>query len=176
LIGKSSVLAPGFSYGRAAIGNYYRANRKCVANLCGTNRAGGPLYRMLSEHNNRCLGVSLAIYLIVVTFDLMMFVVPVLLANGPTKFDNPGIAAYDPPPGTLLISRARNLFPLAFLKHDDLFDPAMVAAPNARSKNAEKPHHLANRSVQRVRPEAPSENTRFVQPANSGCSFFSFLP
>jgi hypothetical protein len=131
---------------------------------------------MLSDYNSRCLGVSLAIYLIAVTFGLMLFVLPVLLANRPTKYENPGLAVYDPPPGTLLIpQRARNSFPLAFLKHEDLVDPTLVASLNARAKKAEKPRHLASHSGPRVRPEAPSENKRYAQPANSGRSLFSFF-
>jgi hypothetical protein len=131
---------------------------------------------MLSDQSNQGLGLSLAIYLIAVTFGLMLFVSPILLANGPTKYNNPGLAAYDPPPGTLLIpQRARNSFPLAFLKYEDLVDPAMVASLSPKAKKAEKPHRLASRSVQRVRPNAPAENTRLAQPANSGRSFFSFF-
>jgi hypothetical protein len=131
---------------------------------------------MLSDHNSRCLGVSLAIYLIAVAFGLVLFVSPVLLANGPTKFDNPGLAAYDPPPGTVLIpQRARNSFPLAFLKHEEIVDPALVAELNAKAKKAEMSHHLASRTGQSVRPEAPSQNTRYAQPANSGRSFFSLF-
>jgi hypothetical protein len=130
----------------------------------------------MSFEHTRGLGVSVAIYLVAMVCSLTLFVVPVLLANGSKTFDNPGLAAYDPPPGTLVIpQRARYALPLAFLKHDDIVETAMLAKVNANAKKAEKPRQLASRTGQRVRSERPPTDMRYAQPGNSGRSFFSLF-
>jgi hypothetical protein len=122
---------------------------------------------MNSEHTQG-LGGSVAIYLVALACGLSLFVLPVLFASG-QKYDNAGMAAYDPPPGTLLIpQRARNAVPLALLKHDDLVDSALAAEMNAKSKKTEKPHHLA-------RPKAPAADMRYAQPVNNGRPFLSLF-
>ena len=115
----------------------------------------------------------MAIYLVALLCGLLLFVLPVLVISGPSKFENAGMAAYDPPPGTLLIpQRARNAAPLALLQHDDLVDSALAAELNAKAKKAEKPHQSASGVGQRVRPKAPPAGLRYAQPANSGRSIF----
>jgi hypothetical protein len=130
---------------------------------------------MNSEHNQG-LGVSVAIYLVALVCGLALFVLPVLVISGPSKFENAGMAAYEPPPGTLLIpQRARNAGPLAVLQHDDLVDPALAAELNAKAKKTEKPHQLASGVGQWVHPKAPPAGMRYAQPANSGRPYFSLF-
>jgi hypothetical protein len=130
---------------------------------------------MTSEHDQG-LGVSIAIYMVAMVCGLALFVLPVLLVNWPGKGVNVGMAAYQQPPGTLLIPKpARYSSLLVYLKHDDIVDPALLADMNAKVKELEKPQRLASRTGQRVRSTAPPANLRYAQPVNSNRSFFTFF-
>lgn len=131
---------------------------------------------MLVDHPDQGLVTSLAVYIIAIAFGLVVIVVPVLLFNGPTKFHNPGVAAYNPPAGTLLIPVSdRNSFPLALLKQEDIAAPTQIAARKVKSDKPEKAPRLENRGGHRVSPKAPSENTRYALPTNNGRWPFSFF-
>src|ERR1700687_1968564 len=130
----------------------------------------------MSSDHNQGLGVSVAIYMIALVCGLALFVLPVLVISGPSKFENVGIAAYEPPPGTLLIpQRARNAGPLAVLQHEDLVDSTLAAELNAKAKKAGKPRQSASGVAQQVRPKAPPAGTRYAQPAYSGHPNFSLF-
>jgi len=127
---------------------------------------------MISEHDQG-LGISIAIYMVAVVCGLALFLVPVFLANTPRIIANAGMAAYEPPPGTLLIPRpARYSSAQAVLFRDETVDPVLLAIANAKVKSADKPHQLASRRGQRVGLKAPPAPTRYAQPTNIGRSFF----
>jgi hypothetical protein len=97
------------------------------------------------------LGFSLTIYLLALAGGLLLFAGPVYLSNGATHLSNPGLAAYDPPPGAMLIPEpsAQKELPLAVLKRREIVDPAIAAMVNARTKQtaqASEPVRRTSRS------------------------------
>jgi hypothetical protein len=124
------------------------------------------------------LGLSVSFYLAALLCGLMLFALPVYFMNSGTTLANPGVAAYDPPPGATLIRRADpNAEKLAVLRHQDIVTPAQIAAVNARGGVAEKPHRTVTRTAQREheRADGPVADLRYAQPAPHRGFFFGLF-
>jgi hypothetical protein len=116
------------------------------------------------------LGFSLTIYLLALAGGLLLFAGPVYLSNGATHLSNPGLAAYDPPPGALLIPEpsAQKELPLAVLKRREIVDPAIAAMVNARTKQtaqAEPARRTSRSEPVYSRDEPPTTATIRPRPA-----------
>ncbi len=49
------------------------------------------------------LGLSLTIYVVAITVTFLIIATPIYFAVQPARLENPGLAAYKAPPGTLLV-------------------------------------------------------------------------
>ncbi len=111
------------------------------------------------------LGLSLALFMGAILGVLALLAVPVWLAARPVVYDNPVLAKRDPLlNGPIVGHRDDRAIPLAMLKHQQLIDPKVVAALNAKlvetklpgsklakADNAERPesHRPARRTAER---------------------------
>jgi hypothetical protein len=128
----------------------------------------------MTSRPDQGLGSSLALYLSALFGGLMLFVLPVYFLNAGTNLQNPGLAAYVPPPGATLIRKPDPYtVPLAILKRDDVVDPAQLAAINAKAQKTDKPRRSASRSVPRQRGEPDLRYAAQPQP-RSGFLFGLF--
>lgn len=117
--------------------------------------------------------VSIAIYMVAVVCGLALFLVPVFLFNAPRTIANAGMAAYEPPPGTLLIPQpAQYSSPQAALIRDETINPGSLGNAIAKVKNADTSHRLASRGGQRVGLKLRPADIRYAQPTNSSRSLF----
>ena len=100
--------------------------------------AASPLAGSVGCMNNsdQGLGLSVAIYAVALVCGLALFVMPVVWANGPRVYDNPGVGASRMPGGPAYAHRSG--FPLAKLQEQQIVSPAMLAELNAKVKK-EKP-------------------------------------
>lgn len=122
------------------------------------------------------LGLSVLVYAAALLFGLAAIVLPVIYMNGPKVLENPDAASVH---AMLAEGHEGNSFPLAFLHHDPIVDPATVAALNAKVK---QPRREVARSTPRPREETSSHAPRSVadlgyerQPRRSFFPFFSLF-
>ena len=102
----------------------------------------------MSPYEDKDLGLSLLIYMVAILCTLAVFVVPVVLANGPTVLPNPrGKAARSMLAAHLAAHLNESSFPVAHLKEKDIVSPALLAALNAK---AEKAKAIRDRTVHAV--------------------------
>jgi hypothetical protein len=119
------------------------------------------------------MGLSVAIYAIAMVCGLALFVLPVVWANSPTVYENPGVSALRLPGGPTYATR-RTEFPIANLKSQQIVSPEMLAELDAKAKK-EKPVRRASSSSTTHRyaqadHDAPAEQRPARRP-----SLFSFF-
>jgi hypothetical protein len=105
----------------------------------------------MSAYEDRDLGLSVLIYVAALACGIAIFVVPVLLANGPTVIRNPG--AQNAVAQMVAARRSGDRYPVARLKQDEVVDPSTVAALSAKVKRAERERRraaAAHRSARRL--------------------------
>ena len=83
----------------------------------------------ISNDVSEGLGVSLGIYMTAIAVAVLILGTPVYLITKPTRFENPGMAAYKAPPGTRLIPEFK---PPADIAQDASDQPQLAAAKVAR--------------------------------------------
>jgi hypothetical protein len=106
----------------------------------------------MKSNKSQGLGGSLLLYLAALLGGLMLFALPVFFISGGTTLENPGLAAYVPPPGALLIRKPDpNAMQLSLLKHDNLIDAGQLAAISAKTKKADRPRRTFVHSEPRER-------------------------
>ncbi len=116
------------------------------------------------------LVASLSLYLAALAAGLLLFAGPIYWLNSGTTLANPGVAAYDPPPGaTLIRTRDPHIMPLAVLDHKDIVDSTQLAAISAKTKRAERTEpHAARR-------ERSADSRYALEPAHRGGFFFGLF-
>jgi hypothetical protein len=86
------------------------------------------------------LGLSLGVYVGAMLLGLGAIVGPMLWTyGGTTEYENPALPSYDITSSKPLFSQQRQI-PLARLTRQEIVDPAMLAALNARTTKTAKVH------------------------------------
>lgn len=121
------------------------------------------------------LGLSLAIYMGAIVAMMGVLAVPVYMALGPQVYDNPRPEPLDPLlNGPIVGQRVSAAIPVALLKREPLVDPKVVAALNAKVRQAEPARHqVAHQPVHRQPAAAVAEARE--PPQRSGFSLFSLF-
>ncbi len=88
----------------------------------------------MRHYDDHDLGASVLIYIVAIVCGFAIFVVPVLLASGPTVIANHGARG-----AVTQINGARDdsRYPVAKLRRDAIVDPAITAVLSARNKATE---------------------------------------
>ena len=125
------------------------------------------------NNSDEGMGLSVAVYAIVMVCGLALFVMPVIWANGARVYDNPGVSAARLPGGPVRMT-GRSEFPLATLHSQQIVSPAMLAELNAKTakdkpQRTARTHAPSHRSYAQVQDE-PAEQRPARRP-----SFFSFF-
>ena len=97
-------------------------------------------------HRKDGLGGSILLYVATLGGVLGLVALPVYFFNGGTTYENPGLAAYHPPPGASLIRQddpSKRQF--AILARDSVVTPDQIAAISAKSKKADKTQTASRR-------------------------------
>jgi hypothetical protein len=100
----------------------------------------------MSPYEDKDLGLSLLIYMVAILCTLAVFVVPVVLVNGPTVLPNPSAKAAR---SVLAAHLNESSFPVAHLKEKDIVSPALLTALNAKAKKAKAIRDRAVHAVPR---------------------------
>jgi hypothetical protein len=125
------------------------------------------------NNSDEGMGLSVVVYAIAMMCGLALFVMPVLWANSPRVYENPGVSALRTPGGPAYAYRQAQ-FPLANLKEEQIVSPAMLAELNAKAKN-EKPQRTARSSAPSHRSYAQVQDEHAEQrPARRGFFFSLF--
>jgi hypothetical protein len=104
----------------------------------------------MSPYEDKDLGVSLLIYMAVILCTLAVFMVPAVLANGPTVLPNPSAKIAR---SMLAARRNDSSFPVAHLKEKAIVSPALLAALNAKAEKAKPSRDRPARAARH--PHAP---------------------
>lgn len=92
----------------------------------------------MDASDNEGLGLSVAIYIVAVVGALAILAVPIYLMNAPQVYENPKLAQSDPLlNGPIIGQRVSTSIPVAMLQRQQLIDPAILAALNAKTRKAE---------------------------------------
>ncbi len=83
------------------------------------------------------LGLSLAVYALLMAAALTLVITPVLWASGPTEYANPELPKYDITSSRPLAHQQKQV-PLARLKREEIVDAKMLASINAKPAKTER--------------------------------------
>ena len=83
------------------------------------------------------LGLSLAVYALMMAAVLTLIITPVLWAYGPTEYTNPELPKYDITSSRTLAHQHKQV-PLARLKREEIVDAKMLAAINTKPAKTER--------------------------------------
>jgi hypothetical protein len=97
------------------------------------------------------LGLSLAVYALLMAAALTLIITPVLWAYGPTEYVNPELPKYDITSSRTLAHQQKQI-PLARLKREEIVDAKMLAAIKTRPAKTERVREA------RERPSRPPRN------------------
>jgi hypothetical protein len=97
------------------------------------------------------LGLSLAVYALLMAAALTLIITPVLWAYGPTEYRNPELPKYDITSSRPLAHQQKQV-PLARLKREEIVDAKMLASINTKPAKTER--------VREARSERPSRAAR----------------
>lgn len=127
----------------------------------------------MKSHRDQGLGGSLLLFGVALLGVLMLIATPVYFFSGGTRLTNPGLAAYEPPPGASLIRRRDpRTLELAVLAHDEIVDAKQIAA-SAKSKPVDR-----TRTAKVTPPQSRSQNSvadmRYAEPPRRGLFFGLF--
>ncbi len=100
------------------------------------------------------LGLSVLVYAGVMVTGLALLVTPVLWAMGPTEYSNPQLPKYDITSSRPLAHQQKQI-PLARLKREEIVNPTMLAAINAKPAKNER--------VREARGPSRAARTAFAQ-------------
>ena len=101
------------------------------------------------------LGLSLAVYALLMAAVLTLIITPVLWAYGPTEYTNPELPKYDITSSRTLAHQHKQV-PLARLKREEIVDAKMLAAINTKPAKTERVREA------RERPSRPAR-TAYAQ-------------
>jgi hypothetical protein len=128
----------------------------------------------MKSHRDQGLGGSLLLFGVALLGGLMLIAMPVYLFSGGTRLTNPGLAAYEPPPGASLIRRRDpKTLELANLARDEIVDAKQIAAASAKSKPAERTR-TAKATSPRSRGQSSVADMRYAEPPSRGLFFGLF--
>jgi hypothetical protein len=113
------------------------------------------------HHKDEGLGLSVAIYALVMLCGLGLCVWPVYWANSPTVYDNPGVTAAGLPG-----ARDRTEFPLALLHQQQIVSPSMLAELNAKAQKQAPAVRHASRPARRSYAQAQDTDVSEPRPAS----------
>ena len=102
----------------------------------------------MTAYDDKALGGAVLIYIAAILCGIAVFVVPVLIANGPTVIANP--TAQDALAHMAALRKSDGPYPVARLRRADIVDPATIAALNAKIAKAEHARHSAAAYQRRV--------------------------
>jgi hypothetical protein len=103
----------------------------------------------MTAYDDKDLGLAVLIYIAALLCGIAVFIVPVLIANGPTVIANP--TAQHAIAHMAALRKSDGPYPVARLHRDDIVDPAKIAALNAKIAKAEHARHSAAAYQRRVR-------------------------
>lgn len=129
------------------------------------------------KNSDEGMGLSLAVYAIVMVCGLGLCVLPVVWANSARVYDNPGVTAANQPGGPLRKDNGA-AYPLANLQSQQIVSPAMLAELNGKSKTAkEKPAtRRASRPAQEHYAQAqPTQDEQMERRPARRFGLFSFF-
>ena len=96
------------------------------------------------------LGLSLAVYALLMAAVLTLIITPVLWAYGPTEYTNPQLPKYDITSSRTLAHQQKQV-PLARLKREEIIDAKMLAAINTKPAKTERVREARERPSRAAR-------------------------
>ncbi len=96
------------------------------------------------------LGLSLAVYALLMAAVLTVIITPVLWAYGPTEYTNPELPKYDITSSRTLAHQHKQV-PLARLKREEIVDAKMLAAINTKPAKTERVREARERPSRAAR-------------------------
>jgi hypothetical protein len=96
------------------------------------------------------LGLSLAVYALLMAAALTLIITPVLWAYGPTEYTNPQLPKYDITSSRTLAHQQKQV-PLARLKREEIIDAKMLAAINTKPAKTERVREARERPSRAAR-------------------------
>jgi hypothetical protein len=96
------------------------------------------------------LGLSLAVYALLMAAALTLIITPVLWAYGPTEYTNPQLPKYDITSSRSLAHQQKQV-PLARLKREEIIDAKMLAAINTKPAKTERVREARERPSRAAR-------------------------
>jgi len=90
----------------------------------------------MTEPRDQGLGLSLLVYVGALLCGLVLIVAPILWASGAREYPNPVLPKYDITSSRPLVDQHKQV-PLAVLKREELVDPTMLAALNAKTRTTQ---------------------------------------
>ena len=96
------------------------------------------------------LGLSLAVYALLMAAVLTLIITPVLWAYGPTEYTNPELPKYDITSSRTLAHQHKQV-PLARLKREEIIDAKMLASINTKPAKTERVREARERPSRAAR-------------------------
>jgi hypothetical protein len=96
------------------------------------------------------LGLSLAVYALLMAAALTLIITPVLWAYGPTEYRNPELPKYDITSSRPLAHQQKQV-PLARLKREEIVDAKMLASINTKPAKTERVREARERPARAAR-------------------------
>ena len=96
------------------------------------------------------LGLSLAVYALLMAAVLTLIITPVLWAYGPTEYTNPALPKYDITSSRTLAHQHKQV-PLARLKREEIIDAKMLASINTKPAKTERVREARERPSRAAR-------------------------
>lgn len=129
----------------------------------------------MTKAESEGLGLSILVYFGAIVAAFTAIVVPVCLANTAQVYDNPPLPPADPLlNGPIIGEREPASRPLAILHHRVIVDPKIVAALNAKVKEAAPEPHVRQAAVRRSASAEPPPPRPAREPEREHSTFFLF--
>ena len=104
----------------------------------------------MSHAREEGLGLSLAVYALLMAAVLTLIITPVLWAYGPTEYTNPELPKYDITSSRTLAHQHKQV-PLARLKREEIIDAKMLASINTKPAKTERVREARERPSRAAR-------------------------